>query len=209
MKMIKKIIVLLFISSCSLYSFGQDSVKTKIKEYYLTLADFSPVNLQLKHKRQIGKKTYFKIGLISLSAYGNSQHNQDPNYFPTTSSGYSAGIELGIEFRRQLTNRFSVFHGPNLNFSYYKSFSRSLNPAIPTNKQKNTSENYRGAIPYSIGILFNLSSNILVSAELNPNINYNYQEYKNGQNQQSNNISENISIGFDNRIVLLSIVYRL
>ena len=205
----KKLIILLFICIYSLNSFGQDSVKTRIKEYHLTLADFSPVTLQLKYKRQIGKKTYFKIGIVNLSAYGNSQKRLDQNSFPTNNSSYSGGLELGIEFRKQLNKRFSVFHGPNLSFSYRKSISRTLDPKIPTSEQKNTSESYRGSIPYSLGVLISLSSNILVSAELNPNISYNYQDYKDGQNPQGDNISENISIGFDNRIVLLSIVYRL
>ena len=205
----KKLIVLIFICIFSLSSFGQDSVKTRIKECYLTFADFSPVTLQLKYKRQIGKKTYIKIGLVDLSAYANEQQSQDPNHFPTYSLGYSGGLELGIEFRKQLTKTFSVFHGPNLSFIYRQSMSKLLNPAIPQSKQKNISETYRGSIPYSLGILFNLNSNILVSAELNPNINYNYQTYKDGQNQQANNIFQNLNVGFDNRIVLLSIVYRL
>ncbi|MDX2172426.1 MAG: hypothetical protein SFY56_04855 [Bacteroidota bacterium] len=205
----KKFIGLIFISVFSLSSFGQDSVKTRIKEYYLTLADFSPVTLQLKYKRQIGKKTYIKIGLVNLSAYSNEQQLENPNFFPTYNSGFSGGLELGIEFRKQLTKKFSVFHGPNLSFSYLQNMSKTLNPAIPTSQQKSISESYRGSIPYSLGILFNLNSNILVSAEINPNINYNYQTYKNGQNPQANNISQNINIGFDNRIVLLSIVYRI
>ena len=205
----KKFIILIFVCAYSATSFGQDSVKTKTKEFYLTLADFSPVNLQLKYKRQIGKKTYFKLGLVNLSAYANEQASQDPNRFGSASSGYSGGVELGIEFRKQLTKKFSLFHGPNLSFSYQNSVNQTLDPAIPTNKQKNIMQTYRFAIPYSLGILFNLNSNILVAAELNPNINYNQQVYKDGQNFYSNFVTQNIGVGLDNRIVLLSIVYRL
>jgi hypothetical protein len=205
----KKLFILIFLCIYNLSSFGQDSIKTKTKEYYLTLADFSPVTLQLKYKQQIGKKSYFKIGLVNLSAYYNSQHSQSLNYFPTSNSGYSGGIEVGIEFRKQLTKRFTLFHGPNLSFSYNKSALRVLDPSIPQANQKNTSQSYSGSIPYTLGILFNLSSNILIAAEIDPNIKYNYMSNKNGQNNLLNNISENISVGFDNRIVLLSVVYRL
>ncbi|MBI2720820.1 MAG: hypothetical protein HYX39_01465 [Bacteroidetes bacterium] len=204
----KKHIILLFIFGLSLSTFAQDSVKIRSKEYYLTLANFSPLTLQLKYKQQIGKKTYFKIGLVNLSASGNSQENSSPIYFPTYNSAYSAGLEVGIEFRKQLTTKFQVYHGPNISFSYRHSSSRLTDPAIPRSQQKNISESYKGSLPYSLGILFNINSNILISAELNPNITYSYLYYKNGQEPQSNRISQHISIGLDNRVVLVSLVYR-
>ncbi len=205
----KKLIILFIICVFSLSSFGQDSVNTRIKEYYLTLADFSPVTLQLKYKRQIAERTYLKLGLVNLSGNTSEQTSQDPNRFGSASYYYSGGLELGIEFRKKLTKQFLLFHGPNLSFSYQKNVIQTFNPAIPTNKQKNIWETYRFSIPYSFGILFNLNSNILIAAELNPNINYNQQIYKDGQNPYLGSVSENIGAGLDNRIVLLSIVYKL
>ncbi|MES2566268.1 MAG: hypothetical protein V4565_05345 [Bacteroidota bacterium] len=205
----KKIITVLFICVYSLTSFGQDTVKTKIKEYYLTLADFSPVTLQLKYKRQIVKKTYFKIGLVSLGYSENSQVMQDPNLSPSFNTYYSGGLELGIEFRKHLTKKFSLFHGPNLSFIYNESISRRQDPLISPSDLKSTVQTYRFSIPYSLGILFNVNSNILVAAEINPNISFNHQAYNNNYTPYSNVISENLSAGVDNRLVLLSIVYRL
>ena len=96
-----------------------------------------------------------------------------------------------------------------MGFSYNRNVSKTLNPLIPSNQQKNTTQIYKGSIPYTLGILFNLNSNILVSAELNPSINYNYIDFKYGGNSIFNTATQNYNIGFNNKLVLLSIVYRL
>lgn len=58
----------LFIISFSLPSFAQeDSTKTKSKEYYLTFSNFSPLSIQLQFKKQLSKKTYFRLSLVNLS----------------------------------------------------------------------------------------------------------------------------------------------
>lgn len=205
----KKLIILLFICSLTSSLFAQDTLKSRIKEYYLTFADFSPLNLQLKYKRQIRKYSFFKIGLINLSANGKSERTNISSVFPTSYFVYSAGLEVGIEFRKYVNKRFSFYHGPNLSFSYNKNVTKVYNPLIPSDQQKNTSQIYKGSIPYSLGILFNLNTNILVSAELNVSINYSYADNKFGGNSQSSNVAQYYNIGFDNRLVLLSIVYRL
>ena len=205
----KKLIILLFICSLSSSLFAQDTLKSRIKEYYLTFADFSPLNLQLKYKRQISKNTFFKIGFINLSANGKSEKTNISTVFPTAYFEYSAGLEIGIEFRKHLNKRFSFYHGPNLSFSYNKNVTKVYNPLIPSYQQKNTSQIYKGSIPYSLGILFNLNTNILVSAELNVSINYSYADNKFGGNSQASSVAQYYNIGFDNRLVLLSIVYRL
>mgnify|MGYP000966847993 FL=1 len=204
----KLILTLSLFVSCFI-SIAQDSTKTKTKEYYLTFADFSLLNLQLKYKRQISKSSFIKLGLINLSANIKSDRANNSAIFPTSQSEYSAGLEFGIEFRKQINKKFSLYHGPSLGFSYNRNVSKTLNPLIPSNQQKNTTQIYKGSIPYTLGILFNLNSNILVSAELNPSINYNYIDFKYGGNSIFNTATQNYNIGFNNKLVLLSIVYRL
>lgn len=186
----------------------QINSKAKIKEYYLTFADFSPVSIHLKYKRQIGKKIFLKIGFINLSAYKNSQKPFDPNTFPTETSGYSAGLQIGIEFRKALTNKFSLFHGPNLNYTYSNSTFRLLDPAIPTKEQKDISVSQTSSIPYTLGILFNINANILIAGEINPAINFMTTDFKKGQNPKLNSTTTNTNFSFDNRYCLISIVYR-
>lgn len=127
----KKLIILLFISTYSVLSYGQDSVKTRNNEFYLTIANFSPVNVHLKYKRQIGNKTYFNVALVNLSASSNTVEWQTSTSFPISKLSYSAGIEFGIEFRKQLTKRFSLFHGPNLSLTYRERILKEGDPSLP------------------------------------------------------------------------------
>jgi len=204
--MIRLLILLSFIANIS---FGQDTIKKKTKEYYLAVANFSPLNIQIKYKKQLGKKSFLKIGLINMSgSFGNQQPN-NPTSFPTKTSNLSGGIQIGIEFRKQLTDKFTIFHGPNLNYVYTISTTRTLNPIIPQKEQTNTIEDHTGSIPYTFGLLFNMSKHILIAAEINPSINISQSKTKNGNNANLNSTYTNFNFGFDNRYGLLSIVYRL
>lgn len=203
--MIRLLILFSFLANIGL---GQDTIK-KTKEYYLAVANFSPLNIQIKYKKQIGKKSFFKIGLINVSgAFSNQQPNNSTS-FPTKTSNLSGGLQIGIEFRKQLTNKFTFFHGPNLNYVYSISTTRSLNPAIPQREQTNTLEDHTGSIPYTLGLLFNMSKHILIGAEINPSINISQSNSKYGNNPSLNSTYTNINFSFDNRYGLLSIVYRL
>lgn len=199
-----------FILSFSFYSFAQvDSSKTKSKEYYLTFSNFSPLSIQLQFKKQLSKKTYFRLSLVNLSYNETYSGSADPNQFPTNQTNYSGGIQIGLEFRKNLTKKIALFHGPNLRSTYNLGISKYLDPAVPNEKQKNKSETLQVGIPYTLGILFSITPNILIATEINPSINYNYNWYTNGQNSYKNYGSGNISIGFDNRYALLSLVFRL
>lgn len=211
MQSINKLIYIIFIFlSLCFNSFAQeDSTKTKTKEYYLTFSNFSPLSIQLQFKKQLSKKSYFRLSLVNLSYNETFSGSADPNLFPTNQTNYSGGIQLGIEFRKNLTKKFAVFHGPNLRSIYNLGVTKYLDPAVPSDKQKNKSETLQVGIPYTLGILFNITPNILIAAEINPSINYNYNWYTNGQNSFKNYGSGNINLGFDNRYALLSIVFRL
>lgn len=205
----KQIVYFLILLSCISKSIiAQDSTKTKIKEYYLTFASFSPFNIQLQFKKQVAKKTFFKLSLVNLSYNESYSGSSNPNQFPVNTTTYSGGLQAGIEFRKNLSKNFSLFHGPNLKAVYNLGISMYLDPAVPKEKQKNTSQTFQGAIPYTLGILFNITPNILISSEINPGVMYNYNWYTDGQNSTKNFGTGNFNFGFDNRYAVLSLVYR-
>jgi hypothetical protein len=204
--MIRLLILFSFIANISL---GQDTIKKKTKEYYLSIADFSPLNIHIKYKKQIGKKTFFKIGLINLSGNFNKQQPANTSVFPTSTSNLTAGLQIGLEFRKQLNEKFTFFHGLNLNYSYGISTLYILNPAIPQREQKSSYDTHTASIPYTLGLIFNMSKHVLISAEINPSVNFSRSSGSNSFNSNLKNINTAVNFGFDNRYGLLSIVYRL
>jgi hypothetical protein len=189
-----KVILLIFVAFVNI-TFGQDLTSEKNRELYLTLADFSPLNIHLKYKKQIKEHTYLKFGLVNLSG-SHSKSSSDNSV-----SSYSAGIEMGIEFRKTLTNEISFFHGPNIRYTYQ----------MTTNKfnadQKNSIENHGISIPYSLGILYNLTSHLLLSAEINPSLTFSHAQVKNDQ-ILPNSTSNGVNFSLDNRYGSLSLVFR-
>jgi len=184
---------------------ASDSLPSMRREFYLSFANFSPVNIALRYKKQINPKTYFKIGLISLSAQATSNKRNDGVSFPVNSQNYSGGVEVGIERRRAITKKLSLFHGPALSVLYQHSFSKNLDPSIPSYQQKVSTDNVRGSIPYTIGLLFQVYNNFYAAVEINPAI---YGSYQTVSNNVNGGTAFTGGVGFDNRAGLFSLVYR-
>src|ERR1044072_1135172 len=95
----------------------QDIIHSPYREVYLSTA-FSPFRFDLKYKKQVRPRTFFKIGLVNLSANIYGYNNNPATGFPIRSANYSGGLEAGIEFRRPLARRLSFFNGPSLRVIY-------------------------------------------------------------------------------------------
>jgi hypothetical protein len=192
--------------------YGQDTTTTtatsKIREYYLTVSDVSPVRINIKYKRQAGQKSFIKLGLINLSAFKETRGQNSSATFPVSGINYSGGILFGIEFRKPIGSKFSLFHGPNLSYLYQKAVLWRLDPSLPVNQQRDNVDSHTASIPYSLGLLFNITSNILLSAEINPAVSFFYEISKTGEDPRGR-YTDKISFALDNRQGLNSLVYRL
>jgi hypothetical protein len=184
---------------------AQDTTRHKIREYYLTLGNFSPINVNLRYKKQIREKMFFKVGLVSLSA--NYNHSGNGSTFPTSNENYSGGLECGVEWRRTMTKKLTLFHGPALRGVYELSVNRNRNPAVPQNQQTMAVQSLSGSVPYSIGLLFHAYENFFVSAEINPSFYFSYRDNL-AQNPFQHAYGVNAGFGFDNRYGQISLVYR-
>lgn len=186
---------------------AQDSIPIHGKEFYLSFSNFSPLNVSLRYKKQISEKRYLKLGLVSLMANMSRSNNQSSSSFPVSSENYSGGLEVGIEFRRILSRKFSMFHGPSLRGLYQYAMNKNLNPSVPQNQQKNDSHTVNGGIVYSLGLLCHLNSNFYLAAEISPSVYLSYQQ--SGKDAVGNRSSYyNGGIGFDSRSAMISLVYR-
>lgn len=210
MKRTLKKITLTILSLCSICALGQETPKAeKIKEYSLTLTNISPFNISLKYKRQIKTKTFLKLGMVDISVNNSTNYPSFSSSYPNHTLILSAGLELGVEFRKPITDNFTFFHGPNVNFTYQTQISKTDNPSLTESQKKTTSQTYTGGASYTLGLLLQLNNHILLSAEINPGISETYRTFDNGQNPQFNSKSNGSTINFSTKFGFLSIIYRI
>jgi hypothetical protein len=190
---------------------AQDTIKTekKVREYYLGFTDIAPLNVSIRYKRQLSKKTFFEIGLIKLSASIYNSIPDNTTSYITHSFNYGAGFNTGLEFRRALTDKFTFFHGLNLGYTFNQSIAETENPALPVNQRKTLLQQHGGWLSYTFGLLYKLNNHFLFSAEINPGLSINYITFDNGQNPHLNYTSTSADFNLDNRNGFLSLVYRL
>lgn len=204
-----KAILLFFLISVSVIR-AQDTT-TKVREFYIALGGYNPLNFQLKYKAQTGKRTLFKIGLVDLGAYAADIYSANPNNFSGNySTNYSAGIEVGLELRKNMHRRFAFYHGPNLRFTYrelrMKHWNFGKGPEFET-----LSKIFTGALPYTAGIIFNIARHFYLSAEINPAITFS-QHYVTTADPNTgipaNYGGTDLGIGLSNNSAVISLVYR-
>jgi hypothetical protein len=205
-----KSIILSILSISTLFAMGQETPKpAKTKEYYLAVVDISPINFSIKYKRQIKNRTFFKIGLVDLSASDQTVSSSLSSTYSTGTSLYSAGLECGIEFRKPISDKLSFFHGPSLSYKYRIDISKTDNPALPPDQRRFESQTMTPGVVYSLGLLFRFNDHFLMSAEINPYVSYSFRTFNSGPYPQYNTKSNTANFGFSNRYGLLSIAYRI
>lgn len=185
----------------------------KIKEYYFKIPvplTFSLIPINFEYKKQKKNNTFYKVGLFSLSSqYNKDELNQDVfgNSYFGERKYLSGGINIGLEFRKSLSDHLTFFHGPNLGLFYSLS---TFNPKnnYNTSYTKTKQENYSISLPYTLGLLFNINKHLLMAAQINPSI-YISQDNNNNMNQNlSSQKSQSIGVGFNNQLGNIAIVYR-
>jgi hypothetical protein len=184
---------------------AQDSTKTNAKELYLSFGGFNPFNMSLKYKKQIREKMYFKVGLISLGARVTSNNPNQNAGFRITNENYSGGFLVGIEFRKALTGKLTLFHGPNISAVYNRNVITDLNPGVIN--RKSVSEGIQVSIPYTLGFLFHAYQNFFIAAEINPAISL-YTQSNGNPDPLKRSYIINGGFDFDSRSANLSLVYR-
>lgn len=207
MKKILETITVTSLSLMTICALGQDTVKTgKLTEYFLTFN--SPINISMTFKRQLKNNTFIKIGLINNSANSYSTYPNTITSFFGSSLSFSSGLNFGFEFRRIITDKFAFFHGPNASFTYQANIFKIDNPALPEKKRKTITQIYNFGIPYTLGLVYQLSSHFFISAEMNPELFLSYGTLDDRPNPENNYKYMSGAINYRNNIGIVSIVYR-
>ncbi|MBA3704932.1 MAG: hypothetical protein H0W84_03235 [Bacteroidetes bacterium] len=213
MKIIYKTITLTILTISSLFASGQETVKPenpkKIKEYFVSLSSFIPLNISIKYKRQLRTKTFLKIGLVDLAGSSTAYSQGLSSTYPIYNTSYSIGLECGFEFRKSLNEKFTFFHGPNLSYTYQTQISKTDNPALLVNQRESVSQTFIGGALYTVGLLYQFSDHFLISAEINPSVFYSFRIFENGQSPEYNYTNNSIYFSLSNKFGIVSIAYRL
>ncbi len=205
-----KIFITLIFAICAVCTQGQDTTKaTKIKEYYLGIADLSPFNISFKYKRQLKNTSFIKIGLVSISGNIREYKPRNSAMFSSTYYRGSLGLIVGLEFRKNITDKFILFHGPNLSLVYNGSMTEVNDSSLPQRQRRTITQTASIGIPYTLGIMFLVTKRFLIAAEINPEVLYSYTSYENRQSAASNYKHYSPSFNFSTEYGLISVAYRI
>lgn len=196
---------LILLGFFSLRARGQDTVPIRrLQEVYLTIEDYNPLNVAFKYKKQVGHFSYIKLGLLNLSCNIQSRNPKVPIAFKSLTLYYTVGAEVGIEFRRTITNRCTFYNGPNIGFTYKANWYHTYNPNVPVKERKKIKgESYFAEVPYTFGLLFHLKEHFFISAEWNPEISVSW-----GWNLWENERSVAVNTKLISNTGRISLVYR-
>lgn len=103
------------------------------------------------------------------------------------------GVGVGYEWRKDLNDKFAFYHGPNLVYSYYYNLLRNDNPSLTLEGRKIEKHQHGFRLPYNVGVLYKLSKNFLITAQLSPSV---YTIFSNTKTSNENLTYNHKSFGF-------------
>jgi len=167
-----KIVLLALGISLSQFNYAQDSTKKKIQEIYFGINGISPLALTIMYKHQLRKNVFLKLGTFRLAYTNIETPSTNINQFPTRDTYYSGGISMGLEFRKQISEKVTFYHGPNGAYRVEHGRNQVFDGSLILENQISFSNNTTPGIFYTVGFLYKLNNHFLIGTEVSPGINY-------------------------------------
>jgi hypothetical protein len=194
----KKIMLLtISVMMLSMAAFAQRDT-LKVREVGVVFSSLNSFGLCYK----IGNKnTVFRITALSLSGGNNSVSYTNYTYdgvnysFPSSpTNSYGAGLNIGIEKRSWINNKFYFYYGLALINAYSQSENTSNNPAssymnytnssgadinqytVVNNITTSNTWTFSSGIGVIIGVAYTLNRSFSIGAELIPSVTYSYTQ---------------------------------
>ena len=159
----KKIPFVLFLfTAVQFYSVAQES-QTKVNELGITFNSFNSFGLRYKTGNE---KTLLRLTLLSLNG-SNSQAK--PDTLGSSNTRFGAGLNIGFEKRKSITDKLVFYYGLDLLSSYNKNVNRFNAPNETT-----TITSSSVGLGVVLGLNYNINQHFLIAAEIVPNVSYNY-----------------------------------
>jgi len=207
----KKFVVIAMALICGFQLAAQESGTSESKEYWISAPlpqNFNPFSLTFDYKMNLKNNTWLSISALDLS-FGISKHSHSNSYeFASTSMSYSGGVGFGLEFRKTLTPKLTLFHGPQLYYSYANDIYKTNSPAYAVGQNKMLTRRHTGGISYPIGLMYSINDHVFVAAQLSPGAAFHYNDFENRMNPTSGMQTTSGSFGFTDNVGSISIVLR-
>ncbi len=152
----------------------------KIREVYLGISSLTNLNLSITYKKQIAGSRFLKLGFSNLFGSRSEQLPKNPFENYTTTTALSGGTSVGLEFRKPLSSKLTLFQGPNLHFGFQSTTYRNHDTSLSKKQNLSGSYAFSSGISYTLGLLLQVSPHILFAIDVDPYISYSVGKTYNG-----------------------------
>jgi len=174
----KKISLLLIIVSFGQILIAQEQINDsdlkKRKELFINGSGLLFNNPTFTYKKESRtKNNFFKIGISQLKYTSNTDLQGTLDNIDEDKVNYEirAGLILGFEKRKQISEKLDLYHGLSFNPSFYTNKNkRSSGEELDYQNHETTTHRYGLNIPYTIGFLYNIKPWLGFGFEFNPSI---------------------------------------
>ena len=200
----------ILIGLLSQYLNAQDS-PTKVKELYLSGNPLTLDHIGLQYKSELINGNFFRIGLTNInSAVSKNNYGQSTTpTIPSTATHFSGTFDIGLEKRKQITNKLTGFYG--LNFVISTSLDRNMrqDPTLPRDLRHLTNLSINPGFGFNSGFIYKISDAFSISAEVIPQLLFKYSSNQRiSGTTKVNDTIQGGSFNIDNQSVLVSLVYK-
>jgi hypothetical protein len=203
----KSVLGVLVICLFTNLAIAQES-SNKSKEFYLTLPmpfDINTIYPEFSLKTQVKENFFLDYSLINLSfRYGKSADNTNIS-FPQNYISYAGGFGIGFEWRKNISSKLQFYYGPGLYASYSQNISITENPGLSIDDRKQNNQKIAFGIPFSMGLIYNVSDNIAFSAGISPSLSMYIDKRKYSTVTAT---TQSIGLSFNDQIASLSLIIR-
>ena len=169
----KNICLLILLVTVSLNSFAQDSTQYKLRyrEIHISSNTLLTNWVTVHYKQQLFNNIFLKVSNSMI-------YHEKIIFNPIISTAYrrsdsntGADINLGIERRNSLTEKFYIFYGIDFSLRAGINTSKVDNPTLTEKARKSTNFDINGySIFLNLGFMFEIKENLFLGASFSPRI---------------------------------------
>jgi hypothetical protein len=209
MKKLQSLLILSIITGLISSSlFAQESETGKIRELNISGNLLSFNNLGLQYKSELKNGSFFRLGLTNInSSLSKRKYGTPSTSLNSNSTSFSGKFEVGLEKRKQITDKLTAFYGINLMTS--TSFQRTKREDPTLSLDLRHVDDFSINPGFNSGFIFKITRAFSISAEIIPELIYTYSSHERIVGTiKAKDIQTGGSLNLDNESVRVSLVYQ-